>query len=332
MPSWLLTLRPVTLVEQFESDLRAAKSADSSTPRTYRWAADVLFQWLGHAKLTPAQVGSVEFADFARWLTTRKHDDGSAWSARGMRGALKGARAFFRWAASHGYVKPLDLGRPALPGVPKTRPASMTQEGLAVYLEAVKAYNEPLRTILLLLPLTGCRVRELCAAPIRGLGKEDGVSVMYVRRKGNPLDLVTVAKLSFEQAQVELGTNGRVSLSPLAQRILETYLVRYRRAVKGSPWLFPRAGQRDGYLGDATVRLAMRELRVRLGMPWLTPHKARHTLGALLRKNGVELDKIADALGHSNLNTTRSFYAQAPANETRDVMSRLIPTTPKGSS
>lgn len=315
------------LIDQFEAELKATKSADSSTPRTYRWAAQVLFEWLAHAELAPAQVGAVEFAAFARWLTVRKRKDGTRGAPRGMRVALKGARAWFRWAASHGYVKPLDLGRPSLPAVPHTRPASLTQEGLAIYLKAAERFKEPLRTILLLLPLTGCRVRELCAAPIHGLGLEDAVPVMYVRRKGNSLDLVTVSRLSFDQCQVELGTNGRVSLPPLADQILKTYLVRYRRAVKGSPWLFPSPGGR-GYLSVSTVRAAMRDLRAELNLPWLTPHKARHTMGMLLRKNGAELHQIADALGHGNLNTTRSFYAQAPANETADVMRKLIPTTP----
>lgn len=313
----------MTLAEQFIADLQAAKSEDSNTPRTYRWAVRFVEEFIGEGKATLGTFGPAQFHDFSRWVIAKKL------SANALRVVMRGTKAFLKWAQMKGYAPPVELGSPSLPAIQKQAPAHLTPANLLRYFEAAKTVEEPIASILLLLPFTGCRIREVCSAPISGIGKLNGVPVMHVRRKAANADFKTIAKMTFDECSQNLTP---VGLNKQALIVLQRYLP-VRSQMPASPWLFPNGlGGRlsDDYCNPDSVREVMRRLRVDLGLPWLTPHKAgRHTLAMLLRDK-LPLDKIADVLGHTNIETTRRSYARATPDEQANLSGQAFPGDDNG--
>jgi integrase len=310
----------VTLLDQFIADLQLTKSADSNTPRTYRWAAQYVEEYLASGAATLGTFGPVQFHDFGRWLITKKRI-----SANSLRVAIRGSKAFLKWAQSRGLAPPVDLGSLALPAIPRTGAAHLTPENLTRYLEAVRGADDPIKSILLMLPFTGCRIREVCSAPLAGLGQDGGSPVMHVRRKASTISFSDVARMSYADCTTYLSP---VGLNRQAMLVLSRYLP-VRGGMPSSPWLFPNGlgGKLSAdYCSPDSVRHELRKLRVGLGLPWLTPHKAgRHTLAMLLRSSGMALDKIADVLGHTNIETTRRSYARATPTEQAALSDSAFP-------
>ena len=48
-----------------------------------------------------------------------------------------------------------------------------------------------------------------------------------------------------------------------------------------------------------------------LGLPYVTPHSARHTFISTLQAQGIEIGLVAKLAGHANANVTLSHYTQA---------------------
>jgi hypothetical protein len=48
-----------------------------------------------------------------------------------------------------------------------------------------------------------------------------------------------------------------------------------------------------------------------LGLPYVTPHSARHTFISTLQAQGIEVGLVAKLAGHANANVTLGHYTQA---------------------
>jgi integrase len=48
----------------------------------------------------------------------------------------------------------------------------------------------------------------------------------------------------------------------------------------------------------------------RLGLPYVTPHSARHSFISTLRAQGIELGLVARIAGHANPTVTAGHYTQ----------------------
>jgi integrase len=49
----------------------------------------------------------------------------------------------------------------------------------------------------------------------------------------------------------------------------------------------------------------------RLGLPYVSPHSARHTFISTLQANGIEVGLVAKLAGHANATVTLAHYTQA---------------------
>lgn len=68
-------------------------------------------------------------------------------------------------------------------------------------------------------------------------------------------------------------------------------------------------------------------------LPYLNLHGLRHTHASLLISNGMELKKVADRLGHRDINVTASIYAELTPKarrEVADVFSNIMGDTKQG--
>ena len=66
-------------------------------------------------------------------------------------------------------------------------------------------------------------------------------------------------------------------------------------------------GQRNEGIKSKTVQRSVTRFSNPIGLKDVTPHTLRHTFAKSLIDSGVNLDKVATLLGHSNLNTTRIY-------------------------
>jgi len=88
-----------------------------------------------------------------------------------------------------------------------------------------------------------------------------------------------------------------------------------------SEWVFP--GKGGGPLSSATMQKAVRQLEEAAGIKNIhrPVHMLRHTVGAALRKQGVDIRDIQDLLGHANISTTQ-IYTQMAQEELRKKLLR----------
>jgi integrase len=112
---------------------------------------------------------------------------------------------------------------------------------------------------------------------------------------------------------------------PMSQ-VLSDMLVRWRaicpRLGAGLDRVFPRLGRLPsspgeplrggGVLSYANFRKSYwQPVFVSLGLPYVTPHSARHTFISTLQAQGIEVGLVAKLAGHANANVTLGHYTQA---------------------
>jgi integrase len=71
-----------------------------------------------------------------------------------------------------------------------------------------------------------------------------------------------------------------------------------------------------GPMWAANVREDFREMCRKAGLGEWTPREMRHTFASILSDSGVDIEQIADAMGHANSTVTRSVYRHALADKT----------------
>lgn len=252
------------LIQQFTAELKAERP-ESSTPSTYRWAAERLQEFLTARGRPIMAVDAALLADFVQWLGTRRKTDGGALSPATVRVSARGAKAFLQWAMKKGFISRRPVELPALPEVRATASRSLTDAELSLYRTRIAKEADPVRAVLTLLPLLDVGVKELCGAPMAGLGRtEGGASVLHLRPpRAGPMD---IGSMSFEDCR---SCFVPVRLPGEALHEIRSYLIRFRPR---GPWLFPG---KYAHISATVVRSAVRRLRVELDAPWLTPSRAR---------------------------------------------------------
>jgi len=239
-----------------------AEGIAPSTVRTY----------LGHLR---AFARDQPDGDVVAWAT-RRLADATASTARGVRYALR------RWLRFRG-IDPASVPIPAGRRVPRRlRDALSPEEGIE-YERAVRAadLSSAVRTILLLLPLTGLRIHEACQIRGSDLRVLDGERGLFVRGKGQHERFVP--------------------LLPDAASLVDAAL-----SMDGG-YLFP--GRGGGHVRPDSVRKQLREIRTRREV---IPHVLRHTFASRCLHGGMPLPTLQRILGHADLRTTAIYLHVRP--------------------
>ena len=163
---------------------------------------------------------------------------------------------------------------------------SQMRSGLT--LRQVKRYNfvvqgvpEPFSTILLLLPLTGLRINELCTLQTKNL-----------RRVGDRLMLELIGK------------GGKPRKLPLSKQA-EKVLMRFMRIYTPEKWLF--RGRKDFIKPSSVRNWTLKIQRENPELENLSPDVLHHTFATMLHKKNVSPLTIQMLLGHSDLRTTQRY-------------------------
>jgi len=101
---------------------------------------------------------------------------------------------------------------------------------------------------------------------------------------------------------------------PLSQRLflcLAEYSKEFDK-IDRDTYLFPSPKKKDGHVTRFSVYNYLQRLSYKkLNIQNLHPHALRHTCATNLVASGTELNKVADILGHQNMNTSR-IYTHIP--------------------
>jgi len=213
-------------------------------------------------------------------------NDPTGWASRYLRGKPQGtatvvksaARQWIRFQGKDPSKYVFKGGR----GRTHSRAAQALTDGqLRAYYKAASNVDDPVRTILMLLPRTGMRISEICAA------KKSNVD----KRKGR-FALVFTGKRDKER---------RVYLSRPAEKILDTYL---KQNQTKSDYLFP--GRKKSHITPSRVRQVASEIGQQVGFR-VNPHTLRHTYASTLHEQGVTLPVLKEAMGHESERTTMRY-------------------------
>jgi integrase/recombinase XerC len=203
-----------------------------------------------------------------------------AWIGEKLDGAPAGSASQWRAAVKHWTTwkgKPVVIPR-ARRGGSKTREA-LEEEELRSYVESVETCEHAsVRCLLLLLPLTGLRIHEICALQVSQFAVSPIPGVTFVG-KGN--------KERF------------VPLSRGALAVLTAYIAEANPVES----LFPALGA-EGSMRPDTVRKILRKLRAT--STW-TPHVLRHSFATRVLERGGNIRTLQEVLGHTDIATTALY-------------------------
>jgi integron integrase len=188
-------------------------------------------------------------------------------------------------------------------------------------------HEYPTNLICRLLYGCGLRVSEACNLRIKDFDFENSRMVIREAKRnkdrvvGLPCSLVVDLRSQIEVARRvwELDRARGVPV-PLPGQLSK----KYKRANEAWQWFWvfpsngycdhPRTGERVRYrVHEANVQKAVRESARRLGLYGaVTPHNFRHAYATHLIDRGVNIKSLAEAMGHSSIETT-SGYVHASA-------------------
>lgn len=285
--------------ERYKDHLKATRSA--TTCNSYLWAVKNFENFLKESNLLLEDAGIGLLEDFVVWLSKRQVKPATTHLC------VIAVIDYTNWCRIHEEKGCKQFVRPKLPKVEKKIPQILTQEQYVSFIREVIKLNEPSKTALLIMPLCGLRVNELCSLQKANLVKNSG-------KDGNPWTLFRIK-----------GKGKKERLAPLlpdGMKILSKYFLDWR-VFRKSPWLFPgkeRNGNQE-HLSPKTLQAHLRHIRKTLKLTDdLTPHLLRRTCFTNLHRKGVPLETIAWIAGHSNVNTTMQHYISM---STENVLTQL---------
>lgn len=181
--------------------------------------------------------------------------------------------------------------------MPKVRAApegrlrrEFTPEQAKRFREVAEQAPEPVRTVLLLLPLTGCRISEICALERSGVDQ--------VRRS------LTVLGKGGKRREVQLGAT--------AQDLLFSYL---NRAPNLGPRVFYRTETPSGVPLESARSLYPRDVWRYFGpaiagdplLDGVALHQTRHTAATRMMRRGIHPKVAQDVLGHASMRSMERY-------------------------
>ena len=203
---------------------------------------------------------------------------------------------------------PSNLGR----GRKKEKKAILTPEQVAQLISAAR--QDPERGIYYAFPfLVGTRPSEQLALLWEDVDFERNV-IRIRRMQEQDGSISNMTKTSAGTREIPMGTTLREMLLEWRLRCprkgRELHRV-FPGLGQRQPWPKPRVGG-GGPLNYCNFRTRMWAPALKqLGLPYVTPHSARHCFISTLQAQGIEVGLVAKLAGHSNAVVTLGHYTQA---------------------
>lgn len=274
--------------------LAGRKSAD--TRDAYRLDLSSWLAWCRDADLDPRQAWP---GDVTVWLASI---GGEAGTTRARR--LSAVSSWYRWLIRHQAVErnPAILDKAERPTqTPRKAPALSDAQVEAMLAAADADPNPRTAAIIWLLMTTGIRVGELLAANIGDLGQDRGVTVLYVRGKGDKRRPVEIEPYTYSRVVAYLASRTDTDRLPTLPG----------QVTPGDRPLFVTStGRRMHHRSD--IRDLLVRIARRAGLPpelvaRLTPHATRATQITASIEAGVPIRDVQRNAGHASPLTTEGY-------------------------
>lgn len=150
------------------------------------------------------------------------------------------------------------------------------------------------RLMISLMLFNGLRTCEVERIDIGDFANREGEPILYIQRKGRT------------------DKNEIVVLHPDTVEWLEEYIAD-RDWDEQSPLFISHKAKCDNRLVRQTIGriVKLRLARIGISHPKISAHSLRHTFGALMVEQGVDIETIKDMMGHSDTKTTRIYVEMA---------------------
>ena len=223
-------------------------------------------------------------------------------------GRVRALKRLFNWLVEEGAIETSPARRIVTPRPGRREPKAATMEDIAALLATAKS-NSPAdrrdRAIILLLADTGCRVGGLCDLEMSDANLD--TRLVMLTEKGIKTRLVP--------------------LSDTVAAALQAWLE--ARPQDRGPWLFVglTARAKDRLTPSGVAQMLKRRARLAGVTGRVNPHAFRHFFAREFLLAGGNLATLADLLGHSNIEVTKSSYAIFAIEDLREAHRRYSPVT-----
>jgi len=195
---------------------------------------------------------------------------------------------------------------PKLKGRAGKQRHGLTNDQYEEYIDACLQLNDPVKTILRLLPLTGMRIAEICDLKSESIQQVGKRYILRFRGKGDKERIVPLSKNAWKILKSYLISNGYMyedNTGLMNGAIFETSI---------------GTQVKPHYVRKYTRKIA-KERPILAG---LSPHVLRHTFATRVNRAGVDLKTLQAMLGHSQITTT-SRYLHPTADDLMDAIDKF---------
>ena len=267
---------------QYE-DVRA-----DNTVAQYRRVAQHFDKYLKRTGRTVDDIVMSDMQDYVRWMLKAKKSPAT------IRNYVTISKIYCEWLRSTGVPVP-EMARPLLPRIENGRKEVLTEDLIPVYIDAcLRHTDDPIATALILLPMTGLRVSEMCL-----LKKSD--VIIGPRSSAVPIG---TAQFQFK------GKGNKYRRVPVLSEgipYLLSYFAEVRPTLGRNRWLFPASRSPDGHITRHQITKRLQLIRRETGVSELHPHLLRHTYGTILNEANFSMADIALIMGHADVRVTAKY-------------------------
>ena len=268
-------------------------------PKSYKSimaSVRMLCDWADTDELKKLDHGTVRA--FLHWGREER-----AWEARTFRNHRQYLRSFFHWCLKNHHIRKNPTDGIDKPRLPRRLPRSLTREQVQKILGHVRwqrwhyRFEAPRNeAILYFLIYTGLRLQEMLDMEISDVNLTS--REILVRQGKGQKDRI-------------------VPMHPRLQTILRGYLLERKQHGNFSRYLFTGA-KSDKPMPGKNVRAICQKLSQSTDC-YFTPHMLRHTFGRLAVEAGMDIFKIKEVMGHSEITTTQGYLSVSTENLKRSM-------------
>jgi site-specific recombinase XerD len=259
------------------------------TPRNYRSIVRHMERLLEY--LDTENIRKVKEETIREYLSLSSKK--GAWSPKTYRTHLQSFSSYFKWCQKRGFLKRNPADKIEKPKLPHRLPRCLTKNEILTVFEYAIQYKwlyrfERTRNLAILHTFlyTGMRLNELLHLRIMDVNI-DSQEIYIHTAKG--------------------GKNRIVPIHPQLSSVLRGYIHERNNRKKESKWFFTGIHS-DKRLYEKNVLEICRKISIKSGIKF-TPHMLRHTFARLVCDADMNLFKLKEILGHSNVSTTQIYLS-----------------------
>lgn len=276
---------------------------------------EIIAEWISECDILPATKQDYErkIALWFRWLAGRDIDtraperthvleykqqlQAAGKSVYTVNSLVTILKLFYGFCERHGYYDNIAAGIKSSKRHAEYSKLPLTAEQAFELLGSIEgrtAVDRRDRLMISLMLFNGLRTCEVERINIGDFSTREGEPILYIQRKGR----------TDKNEIVVLHTN--------TVEWLEEYIAN-RDFAEGDPLFISHKRRCDNRIVRQTIGRIVKQRLRRIGIsnPKISAHSLRHTFGALMVEQGVDIETIKDMMGHSDTKTTRIYIEMA---------------------